>query len=388
MLLRCKRVVRKIKIFDFLSRRIKNSNFEIIALENDIKACFLELATHTAISYIANTLSKCEIKVFENGAENKESKMYFKLNVSPNPNQSSSQFVNKLIEQYFYKGEALVINHNDNFYVCDSFATEKFGFSPDKYLSLVINGELTDIEKYAYDCFHFRLDNLNIHEKITNVYNEYGKVLSASMDNYQKNNGNKYKLTMENYRAGDTEFLKMYDNIIKKQLKTFLEENTAVYPQFKGFDLQEFQQRTSDNAYSTADVISMREDTFKIVAQAFKIPVSMLLGNITNMNEVFKIYITTCIDPLADMISEELTRKTSTYSQWKQGNKIKIDTSNINHIDILDVGDNVDKLIATGTCSIDEIRTRLDMEQLNTEFSQKHFITKNYENLKDVNENE
>ena len=79
------------------------------------------------------------------------------------------------------------------------------------------------------------------------------------------------------------------------------------------------------------------------------------------------------------MISEELTRKYYSYEQWKKGNRIMVDTSCINHIDILEVADKADKAISSGIASIDELRNRLNMLELGTEFSTSHFITKNYE---------
>ena len=95
-----------------------------------------------------------------------------------------------------------------------------------------------------------------------------------------------------------------------------------------------------------------------------------------------KVYLTFCIDPLADMISEELTRKTNTFKTWNGGkNFIKVDTSRINHFDILDVADKADKLIASGVACVDEVRRVLDMQELGTEFSQKHWITKNYSDV-------
>ena len=372
----------KMGLFDFLGKKVTDSRFATVVGTFDEKTCFLNLAIHIAVSYIANTLSKCEIKVFDDGKEVKN-EMYYKLNISPNANQNGSQFMNAIIENYFYDGEALVIENNKNFYVCDSFATEKEVFKPNKFTSLVIEDTLTSLERYSTDCFHFKLDNKNIKQIVELVYAEYGKLISASIQNYRRKNGRKYKLNIENYQAGNSEFLKLYDSFIKNQLKSFLENDNAIYPQFKGFNLEEFKQDGNINSASNSDIISMRKDTFEIVAQAFKIPLSMLMGNINNMNEIVKVYLTTCIDPIADMISEELTRKTSTFTRWKKGDKIKVDTSNINHVDIFDVGDYVDKMISSGTLSIDEVREKLDFEKLNTEFSSKHFITKNFTDLKE-----
>ena len=51
------------------------------------------------------------------------------------------------------------------------------------------------------------------------------------------------------------------------------------------------------------------------------------------------------------------------------------------HIDIFDIAEKIDKLIASGMYCIDELRKKLGDAELNTEESRKHFITKNYEKL-------
>lgn len=115
-----------------------------------------------------------------------------------------------------------------------------------------------------------------------------------------------------------------------------------------------------------------------MVAQAFKIPQSLLTGNITNINDVVKVLITFGIDPIASTISEELSRKQG-FEKWSKGNYIKIDTSTINHIDVLEVAEKVDKMISSGVLCIDEIREIIDRKALDTDFSKTHFITKNYD---------
>ncbi len=115
-----------------------------------------------------------------------------------------------------------------------------------------------------------------------------------------------------------------------------------------------------------------------------KIPLPMMYGNITNMQEIVKVYLSFCIDPLADMMSEELTRKTTDYFTWKSGNRVEVDTSCINHIDIFEIADKADKLISSGIMDIDEVRTRLRLDTLDTEFSKQHWITKNNAKIEDT----
>ena len=184
---------------------------------------------------------------------------------------------------------------------------------------------------------------------------------------------------MSNIKAGDEKFNRLFEEVIKKQLKTFLENDNAVYPEFEGYDLQDISPK--NNIKDTSDIRELRKEIFEIVGQRFKIPTSLMLGNITNMNEIVKVFLTFCIDPIADMISEELTRKVFSFEEWQKGYYIKVDTSTINHIDVLDVAEKVDKLIASGTMCIDEVRGILDLAELDSDFSKTHFITKNYDTM-------
>ena len=98
-------------------------------------------------------------------------------------------------------------------------------------------------------------------------------------------------------------------------------------------------------------------------------------------------YLSICIDPLADMMSEELTRKRYSFNEWAKGSYVEIDTSCINYVDILEVADKADKAIASGLASVDELRPRVRLKPLETDFSTSHFMTKNYELAENILKN-
>ena len=193
----------------------------------------------------------------------------------------------------------------------------------------------------------------------------------------------KYKLVLDSVAAGDAAFNKQFNEIISKQIKSFMDNDRAVIPQYKGQSLEKVD---TANGASSNDIVALRKEIFDTTAQAFKIPLSMMYGNITNMNEIVKVYLSVCIDPLAQMISEELTRKTTDFSTWKEGSRVIVDTSAINHIDLLDAADKADKLISSGVATIDDVRKRLGMQPLETDFSSAHYLTKNYAPVEDVAE--
>jgi len=370
----------KFNLFNFLEKKVDAAEISPVTQKLLEQIAFKELALHIAISYIANTMSKCEIKTFEKGVEVKD-KLYYMLNVSPNSNQNSSQFINKFVEKYFYDGHSLIIPKNDGLYCADSFDIEDSNpLKENIFFNVAFNCYTLPGEHRAKDVFYMKLDNKNVKAIVDSLYMHYGEIISTALAAYKRTNGTKYKLILEQYRAGDAVFEKMYKDVIQKQLKTFIENDNAVYPQFKGLDLQEFSSKTPSN---TSDIVTMRKEIFETTAQAFKIPLSMMYGNITNMNEIVKVYLSFCVDPLADMVSEEFTRKYHGFSGWKDGNYIKVDTSCINHVDILEVANEVYNLVGAGF-SLDELRDRLDKQKLNTDFSRTHFLSKNFVPAEDM----
>lgn len=370
-------------LFNFREKKVTLEELSAILRDSMERASFRELALHIAISYIANTLSKCEFKVYEHGKEVKN-RLYYLLNVNPNPNENSSQFINHFIENYYYGDDgALLVKQGNHLYCADDFCVDdanplkEYDYKDVRFGQNTIQSNLK-----ASEVFHLKLDNKNIKKLVDGVGVEYGKVIDAAIKCFKRTNSKKYKYIIDAYQAGDKNFQKVYEEVLKGQLEGFIKsDGDAVLPKYNGIDLVEFSTETPQNS---GDIVTVRKEMFEVTAQAFKIPLSMMLGNITNMNEIVKVYLSICIDPLADMISEELTRKSYTEQEWLDGCYVKVDTSCINHVDMLEVADKVDKLISCGAYSIDEVRHRLDSPLLDTDFSKIHFITKNYEPLTSI----
>ena len=185
-------------------------------------------------------------------------------------------------------------------------------------------------------------------------------------------------------KLGNDEFNDKFEESIEEQLKVFIDSNVAVYTEYEGYELIDI--TPNGKSKDVKDIIELRKDIFEITAQAFNIPLSLMTGNITNINDVVKSFITFAVDPVTIMMSDEMTRKQEqsrehSYLAWKQGRYYKVDTSKINHIDILESANNIDKLISSGYACIDDLRLLTGMDILNTEFSKTHFITKNYDTI-------
>lgn len=375
----------KARFFDWLGHEITDAKLDVTSLpEAAAQAYFRELALYIAISYIANTLSKCECKVYKKGEEVQDA-LYYALNVSPNPNMCSSQFWNKLVNKYYREGQALVIGRKDNLYIADGFTMEEKPLGSNVFTNISVENELVPGSFNADDVFFFRLDDKPVFQLIRGAANAYTELLAAAMKAYKRDKGRKYKLSLANTKAGDADFNAQYERVVKKQLEDFMNHDNAVYPEYNGYNLSDLSPNNSFHANATGeDIFGLRKEIFEITAQALKIPVAMMYGNLTSISDVMDIYLTICIDPLADMFSEELTRKTNTRVTWAKGNYIRIDTSRVRHIDLFEIAPNIEKLVSCGVVRLDEVREQIGYPKYDDEFGRMRFVTKNFERAEDV----
>ena len=340
---------------------------------------YKELAIYTASSLISNAISRSEVKTFEKGLPVKKQD-YYLLNVSPNRNETSSVFWHKVINKVIRDGEALVVEAGGYIYCADSYGrASQRPILGDIYDSVTVGNFTFDKQFSQNDSYMFRLDNINVRLLIDGMYEQYGKILSAAAKNLKQSNGQKYKLHIDGVKAGDEDFNREFENYIKNQLKTYMESENAVYPEFDGYKL-EADPIYSNGSGSASDFVELKKELFSSVAGAFHIPDSMMTGNITNMTDIVGSFLTFGVDPYADMITEALNKRAG-IDNYVAGNYYQVDTSKIMHRDIFDVAADVSNLISSGVKCIDEVREMLGDAPLNTEWSRKHFITKNFEEI-------
>ena len=341
---------------------------------------YKELAIYTASSLISNAISRSEIRTFEKGEPVKK-RDYYLLNVSPNANETSSVFWHKVINRVIRDGEALVVEANGCLYCADSYTRLLERPILGDIYECVAVGNFTFNKRFDQsNSYMFRLDSINVKDLIDGMYREYGKILSSAAKALKQGNGQKYKLHIEGTKAGDDDFNKEFENYIKKQLKTYMESDNAVYPEFDGYKLEADPTYGNGKSGSASDFVSLKKELFSSVAGAFHIPESMMTGNITNMSDIIGSFLTFGVDPYADMITETLNKEAGV-DNFIAGNYYQVDTSRILHRDAFDVAADVSNLISSGVKCIDEVREMLGDAPLNTPWSRKHFITKNFEEI-------
>lgn len=346
------------------------------------ETCYRELAFHTAVNMIANSISKCEFKTFKANKEVKE-KEYYYWNVEPNKNQNSSQFLHKLISQLYKYNECLVIIEGDQFLVADSFTVKEYALMENLYSNVQV-GDWSFSKTYnGKEVFYFKLSEQDMKKVVNAIYESYGKLITYGMKSYQKSRGSKGILNYEAIKKGDEEARKNFDDLMNVRFKKFFESENSVLPLPKGYEFSDIGSKTYSNE-GTRDIRAMMDDINDFTARAFGIPPALIRGDIAGISDAMQSYLTFCIDPLIDMLQEEINRKRNGYVAFTQGTYLKIDARNIKHMDILESAPSIDKLIASGVYSINQMLDMLGELQINEPWANQHFITKNYSTVEDL----
>ena len=350
-----------------------------------------ELAIASCVNLIANAIAKCEIKTYENNKEVKGQE-YYELNYNPNPNENSAQLWHKAIEKMIYDKECIIVSVSGQLHVAESYAVDGYAIKGNIYKDVVIscdNGEKLQLDRVfkSDEVIKLKLSNMNVKRLIDNLASDYDEMLNLARSNYKHLNQVKYKLILDSVKTDRENFQEVFNKKVKSQLKSYINDNNAVYVQYRGYDLE---RQESAGKADSSDFIELRKELFYIVAQSFNIPAALILGDTTrnqNVSDLIRAFLTFCIDPIADMIQEELTRKIYPgYDNFSKGNFIVVDTSSVEHIDILGKADSIDKILSSGVLNRNEIRDILSYQPLDDELADTYFMTKNYSTVENVAE--
>ena len=372
------KIIEWIKDF-FGNKEVVYLNEKIVSLSTRI--AIEEFAINIAINLIAGSISKCEFQTYIGGEKTKGDEYYI-WNIEPNKNQNSTEFIQEIITKLLYKNECLVIEHNGQLVIADSFNQKEYAVVENIFENIT-KKDFTFQRSYKMsEVLYFKYNNKNIRSLYSNLMSNYNELLELAIKKYKRSGGRKGTVELEAILQGDEEKKKQIEKMVLDNFKTYFEAENAVINLPKGVKYEE--KNGDGNRKSTSDMVDIQnliKEAFQRAAQAFKIPPTLLMGDIADINNVTDNYLTFSIDPIVDLLSEEVNRKRYGKKAYLNGSYLKIDTTCIKHIDIFSIAEKIDKLISSGMYSIDGLLEKIGDESLNTEWSVKHWITKNYSEI-------
>ena len=340
-----------------------------------------EMAFLSAANMVAKAISKCEFKTFINGKETK-SREHYLWNIEPNKNQNSSEFIQQLIFQLlrYPKKGALVIEQGGQLLVADDFVKTPYALYEDIFTQVTVK-EFTFSRSFAQsEVLYFKLCDKDIQQVVTGLYESYSKLITYTMRAYQKSRGTKGIFKYDTLPIAGTPERNAFDALTNEKIGKWLNGDSAALPMGKGQDWKELEHKTYSNE-STRDIRALIDDVSDFTAKAYGIHPALLRGDVQNVDTATDYTLTFCIDPLIDMLSEEINRKRNGYAAVASGTYLVIDSKQIKHVDLLSVATAIDKLIGSGAFCVNDIRKTCGEEPIDEPWAWAHFITKNYVSL-------
>jgi len=378
------------RIVDWLGNEVTTSDADAKAFSDWQSCALMEMARHIAVDYVSAGIQRSEIKFIGTDGRpvlDDESRMW---NVKPNPNQSHTQFIDKLVNAVFFSQYgALVVpvrtRGSTALYVADSFTvdtTPGIG-SPWRFDNVAIEGKTYARSCSANTCYWFQLRADDKYRELEgSLATLYASLAESAEKAFKAKNGRKYKLKYDSMPGGNKSFQDTYGQMINDNLQTFMTNDNVVYPEFKGSTLEEFvSDQAKKSTDTSSDFISIRRDAYEAVAEGYHMPVSLLYGNVNNFDQVFTSFLTFSVDPVAQMIGDEISGKNFTTEDYTRGIRCQLDTSCIKHADLFAVAQDADKLIADRILSPNEVRRLTSQDRIAAPWADEYAMTKNLETV-------
>lgn len=345
-----------------------------------------DLAFNCCVNLIAKAVANCEFKTLERGQPVKKD-YYYMLNVEPNINENSTAFWQNVIYRLYKNNEALIIctprGGVPDLIVADSWTKPEYLPSRENiYRQIQTGDEAYTRSLKESEVIHLVLNSADAKAVVDALYSSYNKLLQASMKNYSWSMGQHIKVHVEQVNSGRDDFEAQFAEMFNSQYKPFLQNDFGILPEFDGYDFNSFS--GSGKVGDSRDIRALVDDIFAFTARGFGIPPVLVQGEVAGISDIVTNWLTTCIDPLAAQIGEELNRKLYGRKAWQKGDRIIVDTSTIQHFDLLANAANIEKIIESAYCSINETREVTGLAPIPDEWANIHWMTKNIATVESV----
>lgn len=373
-------------MFDFLfqdrNKEIQ-SLAEIIAIDME-KLNLSKLAIEKAIMMIAKAIAKSDILIQTESKE--KNKKEYRLNVQPNDHECGTVFWTEVVKQLLTEQEALIIPLNDKYYRATSWSHTNEVTLKRTYKDVMLScgGEnFTNSSTFQSDeVIHLRYDNSRIRLYLQNVVGQFDKTVDSINAMMQLSSQPRFKLKLRTNalsfrekQADGTDKVMTKDQYVLKIKKLLTSDALEVLTEQENASVEQLQINT---AVKAEELTKMALQINNEVANAFDIPEAVFNGNITEKSDATNEFITYAVSPVAEVINDTLTAYVVGEDDYCSKNeKVMVWLARFKHVDVVDSAVNLDKLRGIGF-HLDEIREMVGYPLLNTKFSTKRALTKNY----------
>lgn len=375
-------------MFDKIMGRNKAIDFSFdfdLLRETSHKAYIKRWALDTCINHMARTISQTKFEIKDNNSMDNNTTTYYKLNVRPNTDESAATFWYKVVRKLILDNEVLIIvTDTKDMVIADDFEREEFALYDDKFKNVVVDDYKFERNYLMSEVIYLEFSNAPITSLLDGLFKDYGDIFGRLINSNLMNNQIRATLAMDANTALNKDTQKNMQDFINKAYDSFATNDIAIVPVQKGFEYKEHTSTNSNKSNSNVDELTKAPNALlRYVATQLGIPFPLLDGSVADIEAMTENYMKFCINPLLEKIVDELNAKLFSQRGYKEGKRIK--AISIDQKGPVDVSEAIDKLIASGAFTRNEVREMVGYEKSDEQDMDTFVITKNYQTVDEAN---
>ncbi|MCM3068061.1 phage portal protein [Priestia flexa] len=358
---------------------------EIFGFEVEQRAYLKQLAIEICINFIARTVAQSDFRIMQNKNRIRDNWDYL-LNVRPNTDSSASDFWQDAIYKLIHEQEVLIIlNDSGDLLIADSFIREERAVYPDTFKNVTVK-EFTFMRSFSMEeVIYLTYNNEKLSRFMNGMFEDFTQLFSRMVESSMFANQVRATAGIESTQKLDEESLGKLQNFIDRMFKSFRKNAFAIVPKLKGFEYDEITDG-SNGGRSIDEITKVLDKAIEYVAELLGIPPVIVQGSLSDYETALKSYIKFTYNPLLKKISDELNAKLLDKKEYQLGKRIEI--VGIQVKSVTENAEAVDKLVASGAYTRNEVREKFGDERVDDPELDKYVITKNYQTVEGGETNE
>lgn len=339
------------------------------------------------VNYVARTMSTAKfiIKTPDGKGNDFTHDWEYKLNVRPNRNQNATEFWQKVFYKLLFDNEVLIImSDDDQVLIADSFVKDDSISLYDYRFTDVVVG------KYPYkrpfirsEVLYLKYGNEQLSKMIDGLFEDYADLFNSLLKSVWRNGQIRGSVSINKTGtfADAKERTEQVQSYLNNMFKIFDTKETAYVMTPNGMDIEEFSNKGNSSNIPFSDLNSARYAMTAEVAELVGIPSNLVFGDKLELDQNKKLYKENVVNPLIKMLTDEMNGLMISQSDYQKGLRLTI--SNVLTTDVFELSTQIDKLVASGVFSPNDILEELGRDKVDDPMMDKHYITKNYTEYQD-----
>jgi HK97 family phage portal protein len=352
-----------------------------LTYETSHRAYLKKMALETCINFIGRTISQSDFRFMKNG-KREYNDWHYLLNIRPNTDQSAADFWQDFIYNLIYENEVLVILTDTNdLLIADDFTRDEFAVYPDIFRDVTVKDYKFQRSFRMDEVIYITYNNEKLTEFMDGMFNDFADLFSRMIEVSLRKNQIRGIVSIDSTQSLNEENRAKLQKFIDKLFAAFSKNSVAIVPKLKGFEYDEVASG-DNNGQSIDELTKLKKSLIDDVANILGIPNALIHGEMAEYETSIKAYIKFCIGPLVKKIEDELNAKILTKNEYLEGSRIEV--KGLMEKDIIEHAEAVDKLVASGAFTRNEVRELFGAERSDNPALDEFVITKNYQSADSV----